>query len=191
MYNLSFKSTIRPTSVQEYNKSTPKDKKYCVDYPWTAKETVLAEKAYTKNILDCVVCGITDGARVLLLHICPTHENNQDFSKIAKYIKEKIDLTNPDLQAILVGGQSPEKADKRSFALWENFAKLLHDFKIPFTELKGGSGEKHVAYSSLNDEWVIASDSYDNNVQSVNEALKKMFDKVVLSKEDELCRQLH
>ena len=187
MFNLSFKSTIRPTSIQEYNITTPKDKKYYVAHPWTVKETVFAEKAYTKNVLDCVVCGITDGAKVLLLHICPTHENNQDFSKIAKYIKEKIDLTNPDLQAILVGGQSPEKADKRSFVLWDNFTKLLNDFKIPFSELKGGRGEKHVSYSSLNDEWVIASDSYDNNAQSANESLNKMFDKVVLSEEDELC----
>ena len=185
MYNVSFKSTIRPTSVDDYNKTVPRDEKFYVAPPWTFNESVCDTKAYTKNVLDCVVCGITDGVKVLLLHICPTNDNNQDFSKIIKFIKDKIDLNNPDLQAILVGSQPPRNGDNRSNILWDNFANFLNKYKIPFSQFKGGEGEKHVAYSSVKDEWVIASTKYDGSLTSQN-ALNQMFDDVFISSADDL-----
>ena len=58
-----------------------------VDYPWTIKESVFSNNAYTKNIADCTVCGITDGLKVLLIHLCPTNKENFNFNKVIDLIK--------------------------------------------------------------------------------------------------------
>ena len=73
MNNLSFKSRIRPVSLEEFYPITNSiGRKGNVGYPWTLKESVLNDRAFTKGVIDCTVCGITDGDKVLMLHICPT-----------------------------------------------------------------------------------------------------------------------
>ena len=54
MNNISFKSRIRPVGNWEFQGLTSGfAKKQYVNYPWTVKESVLSEKAITKNVYDC------------------------------------------------------------------------------------------------------------------------------------------
>ena len=93
MNNISFQSKIRPVNREQFYKSIySHPMNASVEYPWTVKETVYATKANTTGVLDCTVLGLTDGIKVFLMHICPTRKENYYFSKIADYIKEKIDL---------------------------------------------------------------------------------------------------
>ena len=83
MDNITFTSRIRPVTRAEFSRVILSygDKNF-VGYPWTLKESVLSNKAYTKDIADCSVCGITDGLKVLLIHLCPTEKINFQFNTL-------------------------------------------------------------------------------------------------------------
>ena len=84
MNNISFKSTIKPITKEQFNKIVLNyGLKNSVDYPWTVKETIISKNAYTEGVYDCTVCGIKDGINIILMHICPTRKENYFFSKIA------------------------------------------------------------------------------------------------------------
>lgn len=189
MNNVSFQSRIRPVTRNEFGRITSGfGKKNFVDFPWTLKESVLSDKAYTRDVADCTVCGITDGLKVLLIHLSPVNKANQEFDKVVNFIKSKLDLANPDLQAILIGGKPSCTHGSESYCLFEKFEKFLSDSKIVFSKLKGGMGTKDVAYSSTTDEWLIASDNMkplNPMVYTSPEAvLKQNFSEVVISSED-------
>ena len=64
------------------------------------------------------------------------------------FIKEKFDLNNPDLQAILIGGKPECTHGVDSYKLFGMFENFLDNSKIPYSKLKGGMGTKDVAYSA-------------------------------------------
>lgn len=187
--NISFTSAIRPVTVNQFMNSARMSCK-SVDYPWTIRESVLSENAYTTNVMDCTVCGITDGSKVLMMHICPTNEMNKNFSKISKFIKDKISQMNPELQAVVIGGKPAYTHGKESYALFDKFTNLLTDLKIPFSKLKGGMGEKHVAYIRNSDEWLVASQMVERpqpyQLKSPEKELNKLFNEVDISELDEV-----
>ena len=80
MNDISFTSRIRHCTKNEFNMVANRiGVKNYVGYPWTIKESVCSDSAYTRSIADCIVCGITDGLKVLLIHLCPTNAENFDF----------------------------------------------------------------------------------------------------------------
>ncbi len=188
--NIAFTSRIRLVSPEEFRNVTGKiSNKNFVAYPWTIKESVLAESAFTTDIYDCTVCGITNGQKVLLNHICPTMRENKNFRTIADFIKQKIDLTNENLQGFLLGSKN-NSASPDSSLIFENFVRFFKKHSIPFSQFKGGNGTHDVAYSSIKDEWII-SDKTANSVSRQSDPfsiLKKLFDKTEISELDEVCR---
>ena len=191
MNKITFTSRIRPVTVQEFSRTTfSMNKNQFVDYPWTLKESVFSNKAYTKSVADCTVCGITDGLRVLLIHLCPTNKINFDFEKVKKYICEKFDINNPDLQAILIGGKPEYSHGPNSYKLFGLFEDFLNRSKIPYSKLKGGFGTKDVAYSSTSDEWIIANNRIKRpelgEIRSPIKALENIFNEVKISDVDEV-----
>lgn len=190
--NISFTSRIRMVDINEYrNVIQGIPKQNFVNHPWTIKQSVLSDKAYTTDILDCTVFGLTDGQQVLLMHICPTIQENKNFNKIREFIEKKINLANPDLQGFILG-QKRQYAD--SVNLFNNFVKLLKEHKIPFSMFKGGGLENHVAYSSVKDEWVIGNclitQQIKQNFKYPQDVAKKIFDDVKISELDELSWDL-
>ena len=190
MNNISFQSRIRPITKNEFGRITSGyGVKNFVDYPWTLKESVFSDKAYTRDIADCTVCGITDGLKVLLIHLSPENKLNFEFNKVISLIKEKFDLNNPDLQAILVGGKPECTHGPQSYKLFGLFENFLTDAKINFSKLKGGMGAKDIAYSSATDEWVIAGDNMKpanpRIYTSPEDILKQNFAEVSISSEDQ------
>lgn len=189
MDSISFQSTIRPISKPQFNKIVMSygTNKY-VDYPWTIKESVFSDRAYTKHVFDCTVCGITDGAKVLLMHLCPTNKENRSFQRISSYIKKHFDIKNPQLQGFLLGSK-PNLFDEKSEQVFNIFEKFFEEHKIPYSKLKGGSHINDVAYSLDTDEWLVSHDFAGNDgVKKVLQTPKKFFDKffgeVKLSKYD-------
>lgn len=192
MDNISFKSKIRLVPSAEFHRAAfVIGEKNFVKAPWTIKQSVLSNGAYTTDILDCTVCGLTDGQKVLLNHICPTHYANKDFNQIAEFIKSKIDLTNQFLQGFILGSKPNCSASPRSTTMFDNFVEFLQKYNIPFSEFKGGPYENNVAYSSLNDEWLISNKSINDkmkkNFKTPYPVLDSIFDKVQISEEDEIA----
>ena len=174
MNNISFQSRIRACSKSEFSRVTAGFAKKSVNYPWTVKESVIADKAYTKDVFDCTVCGITDGLNVLLMHICPTVKENLNFKKIEKFILDKIDVNNPDLQGFLLG--SVQACGLYSGELFEKFEDFMNKYRIPFSKFQGSEDYSDVAYSSTTDEWLICSPK----------SLKNQFRKIEISDLDEI-----
>lgn len=192
MDNISFKSNIRLATPEEFKRITGCiGKKYSVNYPWTIKQSLLSESAYTTDILDCTVCGITDGQKVLLNHICPTISDNNNFQRIADFIKNKINIKNEYLQGFILGSKQNSKSSPNSTALFDNFVNLMNELKIPFSKFKGGDYVNNVAYSSTRDEWLISNqlineDAKKNYKNNPIEMFKKIFDEISISKLDDI-----
>ena len=155
MNNISFKSRIRPVGNWEFQGLTSGfSKSQYVNYPGTVKGSLFSEKTITKKVYDCTVCGITDGLKVLMLHICPTKKENENFGNIINFIKTHIDLKNSNLQGFLFGSRK-NTPDNRSGKIFENFEKFMRENNIPYSKIKGSSTFSDVAYSSETDEWLI------------------------------------
>ena len=191
MNNISFGSRIRHCTRNEFNMTVNRFGTKCfADYPWTIKESVFSNNAYTKFIVDCTVCGITDGLKVLLIHLCPTNKENFNFSKVVELIKNKFDLNNPDLQAILIGGKPECTQGKESYKLFNIFENFLKECNIQYSKLKGGMGAKDVAYSSEKDEWLIVNDMVERprmrEYKSPQKEIEKAYEEVKIADCDEL-----
>lgn len=189
MNDISFKSAIRPVSPKQFNNIVSGyGKERFVDFPWTIKESVLSQKVYTKGVEDCSFFGLTDGVKVLGMHICPTITENFDFTKIANFIKSKIDLKNIYLQGFVLGGRRHSE-NNFSFKLFDNFIKLLEENNIPYSKFKGSSNINDIAYDSITDEWIVSTPLAENeNIRqtiSAKTLFENIFDEVSISKEDE------
>ena len=165
--------------------------RHYVNYPWTVKESIVSNKAVTKNVFDCTVCGITDGLKVLMLHICPTIKENIDFSKIVGFIKKNIDLKDLNLQGFLFGSVTSSQ-NNRSREVFENFENFMKEHSIPYSKIRGSKDISDVAYSSEKDEWLIRNNarlgvsSKDDNNEALN-FFKSNYDEVKISDLDEVC----
>lgn len=191
MDNVSFTSKIRLVTMPEFQQITSKiGARNAVNAPWTIKESRLTRSAYTTGILDCTVCGLTDGQHVLLNHICPTNSKNKNFTPIERFIRDKIDLRNPDLQGFILGSKEGLPLSPYSVPLFEKFVGLMKRYNIPFSQFKGGQFENHVAYTSQTDEWIISNNLVKDWLKDVFTDVKpvfnRIFDKVEVSKLDEL-----
>ena len=186
MNNISFKSRIKAVSLSEFARATSSYKNNCVAYPWTMKESLFKPSAYTTDVYDCTVCGFSDGANVLLMHICPTIAKNLKFDKIEEFIKEKLDLTNPNLQGFLLGSRDGFNDSTNSPKVFKFFESFMNRNNISYSKMRNSNSEVNVAYSSITDEWVIASKDY-NADKSSKENLSKYFDDIKLSELDEFA----
>ena len=190
MNNVSFKSTIRPVGHWEFHRLTNGIQvNQHVKYPWTIKESVLSNKALTKDVYDCTVCGITDGLKVLMMHICPTRSENNDFSKIIDYIKKNINLANENLQGFLFGSRKTSPGNQ-SKEIFENFETFLQECKIPYSKIKGSSHYSDIAYISEIDEWIIKHEKMGcagvrDECRTAERFFKEYFDEVKISELDE------
>lgn len=181
--NISFKSTYRAVRGAEFIRASAYvQKNNFVNYPWRFTDSVKADKAMTTGVLDCSVLGITDGVKVLLMHICPTISENYNFDKIKKYIIDNIEIDNPNLQAALFGSQD---YSDRSRNLFQNLNCLMTTLKIPCSIFRNCSEEFNVGYSSTTDEWIVSSLPIEialtNNKISSEKVFKSNFKEVQLA----------
>lgn len=190
MDNISFQSRIRLTSMDAFNKEVHYGKKNYVNYPWTVKQSVMADKAATTEIYDCTAAGFTDGLKVLLLHICPTEPKNNNLNKIETFIKNKIDTSNPYLQGFILGSKNFNPNTPNSPKVFDFFLNLMKKLDIPFSYFRAGDYANNVAYSTAKDEWIIGSEllnSVDKSVfKTPEKAIEKIFEESNISNFDEL-----
>ena len=185
--NLQFKSKIRPINYLKYREIIDKmGKNVEVKPPWTLAESIKNKNAFSTNIIDCTVCGLTNGQDVLILHICPTVEKNKNFSKIKDFILKNFDVTSYDTRGFLVGSQKNNMYSQFSDTLFQNFVNFMEKFEIPFSQFRGTKKVPvHVAYSSTRDEWLL-SNPIVNPYRCDLESLKMNFDDIKIDKGDEL-----
>lgn len=187
MDNISFTSRYRFVGKGEFARTTMSfSKQQFVDFPWTIKEAVLSNKAYTKDVEDCTVLGLTDGLKVLLLHLTPSLSQNRKFNKIVEFINEKIDVKNPYLQGFIMGSKPNMINSPDSEKVYNFLEKFLNENKIPYTKMKGSRCAHDVAYNSTTDEWTICCENFiEKNKITTDEFLKSNFNTVEFCAEDE------
>lgn len=186
MSEISFTSAIRPVSLRDFSSAVTKiGSKHSVNYPWTINESIKAQAAYTTNICDCTMLGISDGENVLMMHICPTVEQNHNLFSLKQFIARHINLKNTNLEGMLIGS----KMNKKSQEIYEKLSNLLQNFKIPYSELKIGKDPIKTAYSSQTDEWIVSSPYIDKLLKKGTEPLSVLnstFEKVKIADTDEV-----
>lgn len=191
MDNISFQSRIKITDITSFNKEVRLPKKNYVNYPWTKKESVLADNAATTGVFDCTAAGLTDGIRVFLLHLCPTIEENKNFKNIENFIRKKIDLSDSNLQGFILGSKNQNINSPDSPLIFDFFENLMQKFNIPYSAFRGGDAEHNIAYSSLKDEWIVGSSLLENIdkkgvFKSPEKVCEKIFDKFQIADCDEI-----
>ncbi len=186
MTEISFTSAIKPTTGKEFfNIIRGIPTKYHAAFPWTINDAVLSKDVYTTNICDCTSCLITDGKEALLMHLTPDTQSNNMFSRVLTFLRDHIDLKNPDLQAILVGS----KKQKRSQDIYNKFTELLTNLNIPFSELKNSPAPVNIAYKTSTDEIYVSSSAIDKLLKkghSAQQSLEHSFEKVKIADCDEI-----
>lgn len=187
--NISFQSRIKPVQASKYKEQTQKiTEKFFVDFPWTINEAVKSKQAYTADVWDCSVLGITNKKEVLLLHLCPSVAENLDFNKIKNFIKKKVKLGSENLQAVLLGSQLDFQNSK---PLNDFLKNLMKDLGIPCSVLTNSTSPFNVAYSSNTDEWLISMPEINRDILakdfSSEEILRRSFKEVELSSLDEFA----
>lgn len=151
----------------------------------------MADSAYTTDILDCTICGLTDGEKVLLTHICPTNPANDSFAKIEKFMLSKINVANKYLQGFLLGSKPNNINSPNSTKLFDKFVEFMKKYDIPFSKFKGGLFEHNVAYSSVKDEWLIGNCVMSDGLRQIYKKDPKMlygrlFDEIEVNDLDEI-----
>ncbi len=187
MQNISFSSRIKPLPLKELNKVTGSiNSNNAVNHPWTLAESRLAKDVYTTGVIDCSACIITDGQEALLMHLDPSKEVNHAFSQVLAFLRDKLDLKNPNLQAVLIGS----KNTKKSQDIYNKFKTLLSNLNIPFSELKSGKTPTSVAYKSEKDTVYISNQTIDKILkkgQTDKDAIHQSFDEVRIADCDEIA----
>ena len=183
MDNITFKSDIRFVPLSKFNKYVNSfGSSNCVNYPWTVEQSVLSQNAYTKFILDCTAVGITDGSKVLLMHLCPTRQENKIFRNIENYIESKINMMDKhSIQGFLLGSRNVAESRK----LFDNILNLLKKLNISVSYFKNSLYENNISYSSITDEWLISNsfikqnNDVENYINSFAEVKISTSDKIV------------
>ena len=185
--SVSFTSRIRPATLTEFTRlSEPLYNSAFVRHPWTAKETIAAEKAFTMDVYDCTAGGIVDetGKKVVMFHICPEMSANKCFGRVEQMIMEKLDDAHGKLRAFLTGSN---KMFQDSKDLYENLRQMLVKRNIPISELKGTGEKTHVLYDGVKDEWIVTNSAINDRVirgEASEKILGDCFDRVVVDSKD-------
>lgn len=166
-----------------YRISKPMGLKNYVQYPWNLDCSVAGKDVYTKDIIDCTACLLTDGKESMLMHLCCTKPKNHDAESLLSYIKSHFDLSNKKLHAIILGS----KKVPQSVELFEKFVNMFTQLKIPFSMFKNGKTKTHIAYSVEKDEVFISNDVIDYTLKrgwDVEKSMKNGFENVSLASGD-------
>ena len=190
MDSISFQSRIRPVGINDFLiKAREIGEKGNACAPWTVIDSAINPDVFTRGIIDCTACGITDGKNAFLTHICPTVRENRDFTKIENFIRTMLKPMKQEyLQAILVGSQGKEPRESR--VLFNKFVDLMERLNIPASIFRAADNDVDIAYIEKSDEWIIATKDVPALLKdrSPEEAIREIFEEVKLSEKDEFVQ---
>jgi len=189
MSEINFKSYVKYCGSNEFAREINSiGKKFSVDYPWTIGDRKIGRSAYTKNIQDCTILGVTDGIKVLLLHLCPTDKTNWNKKKILSLIKENFDIASGYVQGFLLGSKPNSKNSPKSKEFFDYVKSVPDELKIPYSAFRGGYYIHDVAYNGDKDTWFISNELMRNGAfreMSPKAKTNYLFDESVLAETDE------
>lgn len=190
MDSISFQSRIRPVGINDYYTVSRKiSERGNAKPPWTLDESVFNKDVFTSRVIDCTVCGITDGENALLVHICPTVRENRNFLRIENYIRSRLEQMNKEyLQGFLLGSQGEEP--RESSILFNKFANLMERLNVPTSIFRSAKEDVNLAYISDKDEWIISTLNMPALLKgkSPEEAIRSLFKEVKISEKDEFVK---
>ena len=168
--------------------------------PWTTQETVsMAEEAYTDKAFDCNAGGIQNGQHLSLFHLDPkkiyfsrpnglrqrmNQDSIEDVVEAMEAEVKKLKKENPDLRALLTGGQAIGKSLWLKDALLALFKRL----DIPVSIFWGQDfGPTAVHYDTETDTWSIHSEFNSSGIAVEDEdMLRENFNHIKIDPGDEV-----
>lgn len=187
MDSISFTSKLKPLTLSEFGQIKSRiGSKNSVDFPWTINQTVKAKDVYTTNVIDCSACLLTNGQEAVMLHLTPDIEVNHAFSLVLSFLRNKIDLADKNLQAVLIGS----KNHKKSQDIYNKFKEMLKGLNIPFSEFKNGKTPTSIAYKTSSDEVYITNNTIDKLLKKnikASDTLNASFENLTISSCDEIA----
>lgn|SRR5574344_97968 len=186
MDKINFTSRITPLKLSEFSHlSTRIGYDNAVNYPWTINQSVISSDVFTTGVRDCSTCLLTNGKKAVLMHLCPSTEENHMFSLVFNFLKNAINFNDENLQAVLVGS----KNTKTSLDIWNKFLNLLNEKSIPVSILRNGKTPTHIAYRTDTDEVYVTNKTIDKFLRCKipnKESLIYGFEQVSISPFDEI-----
>lgn len=185
MKEISFTSKLIPMKTTDFSRYTASfNRDNFVDYPWNISSSRIATDVFTNDVADCTSCLITNGKKALLMHLCPTSDDNHNIEKISKFISNNLSFKD-ELQAVLLGSQPT----KESLDIFDKFKNLLKRLNIPTTIFQTGKSRTHLAYRTCTDEVIISSNKIDagiNQRKNSKDILSDAFEYVKIADCDEI-----
>lgn len=183
---VSFKSRIVFMNSDKFFKIT-KDIRSTSKYPWTYKEIVRSDRAYTNNVQTCTAGGIIvekpfKKREVVMFHLCPPEEEtpeNSDFQAIVNSFLKMLGKDKP-VQGFILGSK---RSFPYSLALFEKIEGFFKELSIPYSKFKVQKFEdwSHIAYDGKQDTWFVNS----SNVKA-SDGLHDVYGDVLISSKDTL-----
>lgn len=170
--NISFKSNIKVVPMDYFKKSADLIKNH-VDSPWTAKQILKAEKAYTTEICDCSAGGIITGEDVVMFHLNPTEDNLNDWSNIIETLKSKATAGNKILRGFLLG-RNNSRDSREVFKRLETYMKNQNIPYSKFERHKYIFADTNILYDASKDEWLITNKNLSNSLLENAKVLKEL-----------------
>ena len=188
--SISFTSLIRPVSLSEFTKTSESIYNTgFVKHPWTAKETITSDKAFTMDVFDCSAGGIVDtnNKKVTLFHICPEIIANKDIEGIEQTIMKSSENIKDGIRAFMIGSN---KMFQDSINMYNNIKSMITRRDIPLSELKGTRDKTHILYNAEKDEWLVTSSDINTKILkgiAPEKILADSFDEIAIDSGDTIA----
>lgn len=170
---ISFTSKISLATKYSFDQAA-KNTKNVVGFPWTAREILKADKAYSRGICCCTAGGvITNDKKITMFHIEPSSPNLKDWHNIIRVINEKVGQSNQKVQGFLLGSFNEESCRK----IFDNFKDFMNRNNIPYSKFglqKSPFANTDILYNAKSDEWLVTSDKISEKIKAQNAQLISM-----------------
>lgn len=164
---------------------------------YTVKGIQKANEWYTIGSKNCVIIGVSDGKNIAManvvpgtgLHICPSYPENANFKPIEEALDNQIDLTNPNLQGFILGGDA---VFQKGIDLFKKVQKYFNQRQIPFSSFIGHNKQSiDTAVAYKNGDYFFTNDYIDSKISkkkdsNLKDFISTAFDSVTVSKKDSL-----
>lgn len=173
---ISFKSKIVLVTQDYFNKQAKSISSF-VDSPWTAKQIVKADAAYTTDICDCSAGGISTLKDITMFHIDPIEEILSEWNEVERTLDNNLADNKDGLQALLFGRSYSQNSQK----VFSKFEEYLQNRKIPYSKFENQLqvfAFTKILFTALKQEWNITNKRISQALTENKDLLAK------LSKED-------
>lgn len=183
----SFSSTIKFVSKEELKRHESGEN---IQFPWSAKKTVLGEAAYTYKAGPCQVGGINNRKKMIFFHINPEIFDFNDSKDNFIDLTRKIKSNNNDVQGLITAGML-SKYNNYSIRMFKKIYEILKEVTGANLSIIWGQSQNRSTNASYNvkeDTWYInlENSSLDKDALFSVDDLNKTYSFIHIADGDEV-----